>query len=358
MTDVSRRALLKGGMVAGSLATMPTEAFAVAPETDKPLTRIAFGSCAKQDKDQPIWDQVNGWNPDLFVFLGDNIYADTDDMGVMKAKYAKLAGKPGFKELRRKTPCIAIWDDHDYGRNDAGREYPMKRESKDIFMEFWQEPADSERRTREGNQMAYIYGPPGKRVQVILPDNRWWRSGLLGMTETPKDRGPYLTNSDPDAVMLGWEQWQWLQEQLEKPAEIRIFASSTQVLADKPGWETWALFQAEQQRLFDLIRFTGTTGFFCISGDTHYCELSRRDDNVPYPFWDLTSSGLTETWPYLAPNKYRVGQGHAVQNFGTIEIDWSAPDPVIMLGTRDVIGKPLISQKLTLSELKSGAPRA
>jgi alkaline phosphatase D len=226
MTDVSRRTLLKGGMVAGSLAAMPAEALAAAPETDKPLTRIAFGSCAKQDKDQPIWDQVNGWSPELFVFLGDNIYADTDDMSVMKAKYAKLAGKPGFKELRRKTPCIAIWDDHDYGRNDAGREYPMKKESKDIFMEFWQEPADSERRTREGNQMAYIYGPPGKRVQVILPDNRWWRSGLMGMTETPKDRGPYLTNSDPDAVMLGWEQWQWLQEELEKPAEIRIFDAS------------------------------------------------------------------------------------------------------------------------------------
>jgi alkaline phosphatase D len=74
---------------------------------------------------------------------------------------------------------------------------------------------------------------------------------------------------------------------------------------------------------------------------------------VPYPFWDLTSSGLTETWPYLAPNKYRVGEGYSVQNFGTIEIDWDVRDPVILLGTRDVNGKPLISQRLTLSELKA-----
>src|SRR3989337_529307 len=46
------------------------------PVLDRSLTRIAFGSCAKQTKDQPIWDAVLAAKPDLFVFLGDNIYGD------------------------------------------------------------------------------------------------------------------------------------------------------------------------------------------------------------------------------------------------------------------------------------------
>ena len=347
--DFDRRELLVGSAAAAAALSLAPD---LALAAEQPLTRIAFGSCAKQDKEQPIWNQVNAWKPELFIFLGDNIYADTEDMAVMRAKYDQLAAKPGFQQLRRQSKVVAIWDDHDYGKNDAGREYPKKQESKDIFLDFWGEPADSPRRKRPGNHMSYVFGPKGKRVQVILPDNRWWRSGLIGNTEVPKDHGPYLTNTDPNAVMLGREQWQWLTEQLRIPAEIRIFASSTQVLADAPGWETWALFQAEQQRLFDLIDFTGTTGLFCISGDTHYAELSKREDNVPYPMWDMTSSGLTETWAYVAPNKYRLGEGHDVQNFGRIEIDWSGSEPRIQLGVDGVDGKELITQTLHLSELK------
>ena len=61
------------------------------------LSRIAFGSCARQDKPQPIWDAVIATRPQLFAFLGDNIYADTEDMEVMRAKYALLGAQPGFQ---------------------------------------------------------------------------------------------------------------------------------------------------------------------------------------------------------------------------------------------------------------------
>lgn len=345
MTGVSRRDVMAGGV---ALAVLPT--VALAGETA--LSRIAFGSCAHQDKPQPIWDRVDAFDPQLFLFLGDNIYGDTCDMAVLRAKYAKLAAKPGFQRLRRKTPCLAIWDDHDYGENDAGREYPMKQASKDIFLDFWMEPKTSPRRSRAGNYTSTIIGPEGRRVQIIMPDNRWFRSGLLGITEEPKDRGPYLVNSDPAATMLGAEQWDWLEAEFKKPAELRIFASSTQVLADAPGYEAWINYQADHQRLLDLIDFADVNGLIMISGDTHYAELSRLTEGVPYPLYDLTSSGLTEVWPFLGPNRLRVGEGFMGQNYGRILIDWEQRDPEIRLEVESIEGQIVLAQTVRLSALQ------
>jgi len=345
MAGVSRRDVMAGG---AALAALPT--VALAGETA--LSRIAFGSCAHQDKPQPIWDRVDAFDPQLFLFLGDNIYGDTRDMAVLRAKYAKLAAKPGFQRLRRKTPCLAIWDDHDYGENDAGREYPMKQESKDIFLDFWMEPKASPRRSRAGNYTSTIIGPEGRRVQIIMPDNRWFRSGLIGITEEPKDRGPYLVNSDPAATMLGAEQWDWLEAEFKKPAELRIFASSTQVLADAPGYEAWINYQADHQRLLDLIDFADVNGLIMISGDTHYAELSRLTEGVPYPLYDLTSSGLTEVWPFLGPNRLRVGEGFMGQNYGRILIDWEQRDPEIRLEVESIEGQIVLAQTVRLSALQ------
>ena len=86
---------------------------------EKPLSRILFGSCVKQDRPMPIFEKIADERPDLFIFLGDNIYADTTDMDVMREKYAKLKADAGFARLLRTCPVMATWDDHDYGANDA-----------------------------------------------------------------------------------------------------------------------------------------------------------------------------------------------------------------------------------------------
>ena len=76
--------------------------------------KILFGSCGHQDKDIPIFDAINKEQADLFIFLGDNIYGDTNDMRVLADKYQRLGAKPGFKTLKAQTPLIAMWDDHDF----------------------------------------------------------------------------------------------------------------------------------------------------------------------------------------------------------------------------------------------------
>lgn len=350
--EIGRRSLLKGGVAATSLAACSPGLAAV---TERNLTRIAFGSCAHQDKEQPIWDRVLAWKPELFVFLGDNIYGDTEDMAVMRAKYDRFAAKPGVRALRASTPCIATWDDHDYGVNDGGSEYPKKAESKALFLDFWGEPDDGFRRSHDGIYTSYFFGPKGRRVQIILPDNRTFRTPLLGMSVEPADKGQYLVNPDPAATMLGAAQWDWLEAEFRKPADLRIFASSTQVLADAPGYEAWINFQADHQRLLDLIDFAQVENLFMISGDTHYAELSRLADGVPYPLYDLTSSGLTQVWPVFGPNRNRIAKAPLMPNFGRITIDWTGRDPSVLLEVEMLDGQVPISHRILLADLKQGA---
>ena len=323
---------------------------------EAPLTTIAIGSCADQEDEQPIWKAINEDKPELFIFLGDNIYGDTEDMDVMRAKYEQLGSNPGFIELQQHAQVIATWDDHDFGINDGGVEYSMKQASKDIFLDFWKEPADSPRRSQStGIYTAYTYGPPGKRVQVILLDLRWNRTPLATVpTQEAYDErvaqlmGPYIPVSDPNAVFLGEAQWQWLEQQLQVPAQLRFIGSSLQVLPEFTGWEAWANFPRERERLFALIGKANGGQTFLLSGDTHWSEFSRVDDAVDYPLWEMTASGLTEEWKDVSPNRHRVGDFYNLANYGLIEIDWDAPAPVLTFRIKDVVGNTVLQQQLSL----------
>lgn len=362
---LSRRTLMltAAGLPAGAslLAGAATAATA-------PISRIAFGSCAHQDKDQPIWDAVLAARPDLFVFLGDNVYIDSRNPDDYAKAYAKLAAKPGFRKLRENVPILAIWDDHDFGDDDQDRTFALKEHSKQVFLDFWGVPKDAPRRQRDGIYDAVVFGPDGKRLQIILPDLRYNKTpnvkadlGGMEYRAWAKARdaaglsvpGPYARTADRSATQLGEAQWAWLEQQLRQPADVRIFASSLQVLADFPGWEEWANYAHDQQRLFELIRTTGANGLFFISGDTHYGEISKVDVNVPYPLYDITSSGLTEVWPVLPPNDNRVGEAYRDQNFGLISIDWLNDPVTVSVEIRDVGGQVKISHRLSLSTLSA-----
>ena len=341
-----------------SSCTVGVKENAARPE-NPPLQVIAFGSCAHQNRAQPIWESINAESADLFIFLGDNIYGDTEDMEVLQSRYEKLAAKPGFVELRKKTRTIAIWDDHDFGVDDGGVDYPMKEQSRAIMLDFWGEPDDSPRRNRDsGIYAAYKFGSAGRRVQVILLDLRWNRSpleetefGKKNIDRAAKNMGPYVPSDGPEAVLVGEPQWSWLEQQLREPADVRIIASSIQVLPEFSGWESWANFPNERNRLFSLLKNLGTNGVFFISGDMHWSELSRVDEVADYPLWEITSSGLTRSKKTVSPNMHRVVEPYTEPNYGLIEIDWDKRDPQITLSIKDVAGQTVTQQEIGLREL-------
>jgi len=337
----------QGGGSAGSTAT-GGEGGSVAPPA---AFRVALGSCSYQHSAQPILYDVVAAAPDLFVYLGDNIYGDTLDMGILQAQYNALAIKREFQTLWNATEVLAVWDDHDYGQNDAGKSYPMKEESKQVFLDFWQVPADSDRRQHEGIYTAHTFGPEGYRLQLLLLDMRTFRDDLVPAGNDPQFKNDYQPNDDPSATMLGDAQWIWLEEQLQQPAQVRLIASSTQFGISYNGYEAWANVPHERQRMVDLIRDTNAHGVIFMSGDVHYGELSKLESAGVYPLYDLTSSGLTETWPWVEDNDNRIGDAEPRNNFGVIDIDWQMEDPQIDFRIHNIDGEVAIQHTISLSEL-------
>lgn len=325
----------------------------LAADEGPPLTRIAFGSCAHQDKPQPLWDAVLDYRPELFLFLGDNVYGDVTSaaMTELAQAYAKAATIEGMVELREAVPVLATWDDHDYGKNDGGAEFPHKEAAKELFLEFWEVPADDPRRTRDGIYRARTFGPNGMRVQIILLDTRWFRAPLLGTDERGapgKER--YLPDPDPAKTMLGEAQWAWLRGQLQQPADVRLIVSSIQVLAEGHGWERWGNLPLERAKLFDLIEATGAGGVIFLSGDRHVGALYQLRSEVPYPLYELTGSGINMTYAQnREPGPLRLGAVYGAENFGTVDIDWWAGE--VRLAVRAMSGEPVREVVVPISEL-------
>ncbi len=346
------------------LALLLAFLFAAGGRADEPklLTKIAFGSCADQDKPLPIFDTIAATKPELLLLIGDNIYADLDrgrkvTPEVIQEKYEALAKLPGFQKLKATCPILATWDDHDLGKNDAGAEFPFKDESQKLFLDFFGAAANDPRRTQKGVYSAAIYGPEGKRVQIILLDTRYHRSALKKAPYDPVNRvAGYLPNADPDATVLGAEQWKWLEGELKKPAEVRLLISSIQVIADEHPFEKWGNFPKEREKLYQLIRDTKANGVVILSGDRHLAEVSLDTKSVGYPLYDVTSSGLNQgakAWRAPEKSTHRVSSMPYGDNFGMILIDWSGDNPRLTLQVRDEDGDTSCGVKVRLSTLKS-----
>jgi alkaline phosphatase D len=298
--------------------------------TDQTLTTIAIGSCNRQDAPQEMWPFIQAQDPDLWIWMGDNIYGDSEDMAVMADKYRVQKFGEAYTSFREQVPVIGIWDDHDYGVNDGGKEYPKKDASKALMMDFLDVPRDAAVRQRPGTYQSYLFGYNDQQVKVILLDTRYFRDSLKRATDGKRR---YVANDEGD--MLGEAQWAWLEEQLtNSEAEVHIIASSVQVLSEEHGYEKWANLPRSRQRFFDLLERTQPYRTILLSGDRHISELARIDlEGLDYPLFELTSSGMTHTWGSVGeePNKYRQGNIIAKLAYGLIKIDWSGPEPKIQL---------------------------
>jgi alkaline phosphatase D len=363
-TDAIRRRLMLASSLAPVAGMLPTPAQAAAGTR---RLRIGFGSCARQNKPQPIWNTIAQARPDLFLFLGDNLYADAKDEATLRQRYEEFRALGPLQDFRKQFAHAAIWDDHDFGDDDVGGEYPFKKLSQQLFCDAWAVPDGSPRRKREGVYDSFFVPVGDKRVQIIMMDLRYNRTALVSDPRLKQDyrlmvlkakttgqpmTGWYVPNPDPSATLLGDTQWAWLEEQLRLRADLRVLVSSIQFGAEGTGWENWSNFPHDRQRLVRLLHSTRAEGVVVISGDMHYADLSRWQVDGGYPLWDLTSSGLTEVWDVPTPNQRRVSPVVAEVNFGLLDIDFDAAGGQVTLGIRDLTGTTRISETVALSSLR------
>lgn len=304
----------------------------------KAIERIAFGSCSFQFAKQKIWKSVVTKDPQLWIWLGDIIYSDVGGFGKSFAeKYAQADANKNYQLLKQTCPIIGTWDDHDYGGNNTLGDFVGKKESKQVFLDFFNAPADDPRRTQEGVYISYTYGEGQQKVKVILLDTRY-----------------SCQHPSTEADMLGEAQWKWLEEELKKSdAKINLIGSSIQFIADVPCFENWDKFPKSQKRMLDIIGENKIKGVVFLSGDVHFAETSKRKyEQVDYPIYDFTSSGLTHgnNVQGLNKNPYRVGKSrYGRHNFGFIDLDWE--NNKLSFTEYDTKGRVRFKQEVAFTQL-------
>ncbi len=273
---------------------------------------LVFASCNDQNREQPLWKPIADNKPDLFIWGGDNIYADTDDMSKMQSEYNKVHANSEYVRLLESVPVIGTWDDHDYGKNDAGKEWEKKEEAKQLFWDFLKFPKDDPLREQEGVYYSRKYGNSSGTVKFILLDTRTFRDSLLKSEIEGRRFDPW--EMDKEGTVLGDKQWQWLEAELnDSSADFNVIVSSIQFLAYEHGWEKWGNFPSEVEKMKGILKNARAKNILFVSGDRHMAEFSvAQIDGLSYKLVDFTTSGLTHTYPDSpdTPNKYRVGKGY------------------------------------------------
>jgi alkaline phosphatase D len=321
---------------------------------DAPDFKVAMGSCSYVNEsrfDRPgrpygafyeLFDAVAREKPDMMLWLGDNVYlreADWDSAEGMAERYRHTRRLPEMQSLLRTGHHYAIWDDHDYGPNNANASFALKQDALDLFQRYWANPS---------------YGLPGSPgtfthfsfndADFFLTDGRWYRDddGLKGQA---------------GKTMLGSAQLRWLKNALmASTAPFKFIVVGSQVLNESPRAEGWYHFGKERD---DFIKWLGEhkiDGVMFITGDRHFTALYKSAREGTYPLYDLTCSPLTsgthnQAFERTNPRIVADTLIEDKRNFCTLEFKGSRKDRQFTINVFDPAGKRLWNRTLTQTEL-------
>ena len=300
---------------------------------DPNVYSIGFGSCLTQERSMPIFNTIKDENYDLFLMIGDNVYGDSEREDLLELREAYDKQRQNFDNLNLNFPIEAIWDDHDYGLNDAGKEYAYKEDAKELFLDFWNIPMDDVRRSRDGLYFEWIQTIDGITVQMLFLDTRFFRDALLPTDERGapgKER--YLPHTDTSLTMLGVDQWNWLEEKMNIQVDHRIIVSSIQFLAMGHGWEAWKTLPHERQKLIDIIDQSSSDNVLILSGDRHRAGLYQLTTNSNKNIIEMTSSSLNLSFANdEEAGPLRVGPTFVQENYGEILLNKTSNSLIVNL---------------------------
>ncbi|MCK8522779.1 alkaline phosphatase family protein [Aquimarina sp. D1M17] len=286
---------------------------------------IVFGSCSKPTLPQPFWEDIISQKPNVFIWGGDNVYADSENMEKVANDYKAQNAIEGYKKLKINVPIMGTWDDHDYGQNDAGKEWIMKKESQQLFLDFMGVSKNDKRRNQEGVYTSQVFEIDKGSVKIIVLDTRYFRTALKRSTTEENRYEPYQSG---EGTILGEKQWLWLEKELASNySDFLVIVSSIQFLSAEHGFETWGNFPHEVKKLQDLLVKNAVRNAIIISGDRHISEFSSaKVKGLKYPLIDFTSSGLTHSYSKYTgeSNRYRLGRVISVPSFGVIQFNFDS----------------------------------
>jgi len=302
--------------------------------TDAELS-ISFGSCndvlnEDHGEEQPIWAAIKETDPYLWIWLGDIIYADIRgqqvdslaDIERMRIDYNNQKKNPGYMAIYQNAHVMGMYDDHDYGDNNAGKEFAFKKETRDLLYDFLELPRSHKARQKPGAYYSSITGMHGISVKTILLDTRYFR-------DSPVKKGRKYLPEETKGDILGETQWEWLEKELSEKVNIDLYiiGSGIQMIPEDHRFEKWSNFPIARKRLLTLLEKHNSKNIILLSGDRHIAEISKvflGDKEI----YEMTASGMTHSYDSFTSeeNRHRVGEVVSSLNFGNIKVSRKADD--------------------------------
>jgi alkaline phosphatase D len=316
----------------------------------KPVPEFSFltGSCSYMNQpqydrpgkpyggDSSIYETMAKENASFMLWLGDNWYTREVDYFSSAGLWYRASrdrSRPVLQPFLKKMPHYAIWDDHDFGPNDMGREYALKEDSRKVFSAFWANPSYGE--NGMGIYTRISYGD----VDIFMLDDRTWRSS---------DRLADSVDGKPNPLkkMFGDQQMEWLKNAMAGSiATFKIIATGSQVLNPRSPFDCFRKFPVEYHDLMQFIKTQKITGVLFLTGDRHHSEVIRVDGLTDYPLYDITVSPLTAGTHVFGRdeqnNPFRVAGVDQKQNYGRVSLTGKPKDRKLTVTFIGVKGEDL-----------------
>ncbi|MDB5201617.1 MAG: hypothetical protein JWQ27_1026 [Ferruginibacter sp.] len=329
----------------------------------KPAPDFTFlaGSCAYFN--EPVYDRPGkpyGGDSSIFetmantpaafhIWMGDNWYTREVDYGSVWGLNYRASRDRGQKVLQKfmaQMPQYAIWDDHDYGPNDAGKSYILKEESRDIFKNYSLNPSYGEEGKGIYTKISYA------DVDLFLTDDRYFRS---------ENEMPDSIDGKPSSAKtyLGQEQMEWLKNALvNSSATFKIIVTGSQVMNPLNQFECMRHFSFEYNQLQDFLSTQKINGVIFFTGDRHHSEVIKVECAGLYPMFDVTASpytaGVSKVTGAEKNNPYRVANTLVeAQNFAKVSVSGKRNERNLKVEFIGLKGEKLGEWTVSENELKT-----
>jgi alkaline phosphatase D len=329
--------------------------------TDAPDFNFLLGSCLYVNDsayDRPgsaygqgtdILNKMNAVKSDFMLWLGDNVYTREADFGSesgFRYRYKHTRAEKNMQPFLASRNHYAVWDDHDYGSNDACKSYPLKETSLTVFKEYWANKTYGQ--NGKGIYSMFSYSD----ADFFLLDDRFFRDYQF-ISET----------TNPNKTQLGEEQIQWLFNALSySRAAFKFIVVGGQFLNEYTTKESYNFYKTERERILNFIIENKISGVVFLTGDRHHTELIKNETVKPklgYTLYDYTCSAISSRASDISKsdefnNPTRVANTLVMDNnFGTISITGPKGKRVLTLQCIDKNGALKWEYKIGQEELKA-----
>ncbi len=307
--------------------------------------------------DSTIFLTMANEKADFMMWLGDNWYTREIDFNShygMENRASQDRRQKVLQPFLKAMPHYAIWDDHEFGPNDADGSFIFKETAKKVFDNYWCNPTSGQ--DGKGTYTKFSFSD----VDFFMLDDRYFRTS---------DKLKDTINGKPNTekAMIGKQQMEWLKASLlfannnnngpgnqTNNASFKIICVGSQVLSPKSRFDKWADFKTEYNELVQFIKDYKITGVVFFSGDRHHTEINKVPQEGLYPLYDVTISPLTSSGHEFGKegdNVYRVLGVDKIQNYGQIKVTGKPKERMLTVNIMDITGKQVATYSIKQNEL-------